>query len=69
MGYTDMYGNDLHQVRWEKIQRHTFYDGRHLSTEILTAMLEDYARPRPMTVEERLVFLEEIFTASDWNSR
>lgn len=69
MGFTDMYGNNLQQVRWEKIQRHTFYDGRHLSTEILTAMLEDYARPRPMTVEERLVFLEEIFSASDWNSR
>ena len=69
MGYTDMYGNNLQQVRWEKIQRHTFYDGRHISTEILTAMLEDYARPRPMTPEERLVFLEEIFSASDWNSR
>jgi hypothetical protein len=69
MGYTDIYGNNLQQVRWEKIQRHTFYDGRHLSTEILTAMLEDYAQPRPMTSEERQAFLEEIFSASQWNSR
>ena len=69
MGYTDMYGNDLQQVRWEKIQRHTFYDGRLLSTEILTAMLQDYAQPRPMTPEERHVFLEEIFSASKWNPR
>jgi poly-gamma-glutamate synthesis protein (capsule biosynthesis protein) len=69
MGYTDMYGNNLQQVRWEKIQRHTFYDGRLLSTEILTAMLEDYAQPRPMTLEERWIFLEEIFSASNWDSR
>ncbi len=69
MGYTDMYGNNLQQVRWEKIQRHTFYAGRHLSTEILTAILEDYAQPRPMTPEERQVFLQEIFTASSWISR
>ena len=69
MGYTDMYGNNLQQVRWEKIQRHTIYDGRLLSTEILTAMLYDYAQPRPMTPEQRQVFLEEIFSASDWISR
>ena len=69
MGYTDMYGNNLQQVRWEKIQRHTFYDGRHLSTEILTAILEDYAQPRPMTAVERQVFLVEIFSASKWNPR
>jgi len=69
MGYTDMYGNNLVQVRWEIIQRHTFYDGKHLSTELLTAMLEDYAQPRPMTDKERLLFLEELFTASGWNSR
>lgn len=69
MGYTDMYGNNLQQVRWEKIQRHTFYDGRLLSTELLTAILEDYAQPRPMTPEERFVFLLEIFTASNWISR
>lgn len=69
MGFTDRYGNNLQQVRWEKIQRHTFYNGRHLSTEILTAMLEDYAQPRPMTEEERRVFLIEIFSASNWNPR
>jgi len=69
MGYTDMYGNNLIQVRWEIIQRHTFYDGRHLHVELLTAMLEDYAQPRPMTTKERLVFLDELFRASGWNSR
>lgn len=69
MGYTDGYGNNLQQVRWEIIQRHTFYEGHHLSTELLTAMLEDYAQPRPMTIKERATFLEELFTASGWDSR
>lgn len=66
MGVT-INGNLIEQTRWEIIQRHTFFDGRHLSTELLTAMLEDYARPRPMTPRERLRFLEELFSASDWD--
>jgi poly-gamma-glutamate synthesis protein (capsule biosynthesis protein) len=69
MGIVDNYGDLIIQTRWEVIQRHTFYDGRHLNTELLTAMLEDYAQPRPMTERERLVFLEELFTASGWESR
>jgi hypothetical protein len=48
------------------IDRHVFYDGRHLSTELLTTMLEDYARPRPMTPQERRELLEFIFSASGW---
>jgi len=69
MGIVDKYGNLIVQTRWEIIQRHTFYAGKHLSTELLTAMLEDYAQPRPMTAGERLDFLEELFTASGWESR
>lgn len=69
MGIIDDYGNQILQTRWEIIQRHTFYDGKYLSTELLTAMLEDYAQPRPMTDLERTIFLEEIFSASDWNPR
>jgi poly-gamma-glutamate synthesis protein (capsule biosynthesis protein) len=61
-------GNLIEQTRWEIIQRHTFYDGRHLNTQLLTAMLEDYAQPRPMTPAERLRFLSELFTASGWNN-
>ncbi len=67
MGIIDNYGKQIIQTRWEIIQRHTFYDGQHLSTELLTAMLEDYAQPRPMTAQERLVFLQELFTASGWD--
>lgn len=54
------------QTAWEFIQRHVFYKGKLISTELLTAMLEDYARPRPMTERERIVFLKEIFEASGW---
>ncbi len=54
------------ETRQEFLDRHVFYDGRHISTEVLTAMLEDYARPRPMTVEERLALLSAVFAASGW---
>lgn len=53
-------------TRREFIDRYVIYDGRVLSVELLTAMLEDWARPRPMTPEERREFLQEIFTASGW---
>jgi poly-gamma-glutamate synthesis protein (capsule biosynthesis protein) len=53
-------------TRREFIDRHIFYDGRHISTELLTAMLEDYARPRPMTTDERRNFLSDIFAAAGW---
>jgi poly-gamma-glutamate synthesis protein (capsule biosynthesis protein) len=53
-------------TRQEFIDRHVFYDGRYISTEVLTAFLEDFAQPRPMTDEERGYFLSEIFTASEW---
>ena len=53
-------------LRQEFMDRHTFYDGLHVSTELLTAMLEDYAQPRPMTDAERKLFLGEIFAVSGW---
>jgi len=37
-----------------------------LSVELLTALLEDWSRPRPMTPGERAGFLQEIFAASGW---
>jgi hypothetical protein len=53
-------------VRLQFIDRHVLYAGRHISTELLTAVLEDYSRPRPMTEEERRIFLRDIFQASGW---
>ena len=53
-------------TRREFIDRHVFYDGRYLGVELLTAMLEDYARPRPMTTEERQSMLIDMFVAAGW---
>lgn len=53
-------------ARYEFLDRHVIYDGRHVSTELLTAMLEDYARPRPMTLNERTSLLEAYFAYSGW---
>jgi poly-gamma-glutamate synthesis protein (capsule biosynthesis protein) len=52
--------------RYEFLDRHVLYDGSHISTELLTAMLEDYARPRPMTADERAAVLEAYFAYSGW---
>ena len=53
-------------MRQEFIDRHVFYDGQHISTELLTALLENYAQPRPMSPSERSALLERIFAASGW---
>ncbi|MCS6994777.1 MAG: CapA family protein [Anaerolineales bacterium] len=67
MGYDNpSSGQRTTNTRRAFIVRHVFYEGRHLGVELLTTMLEDYARPRPMTPEERQTFLEEYFRASGW---
>jgi poly-gamma-glutamate synthesis protein (capsule biosynthesis protein) len=48
------------------IDRHVFYDGRYISTELITLRFVDFAQPRFMTQEERAKFLETIFNASGW---
>ncbi len=53
-------------TRREFIDQHVFYDGKYLGNQLLTAILEDYARPRPMTPEERQSLLNDIFTAAGW---
>ncbi len=54
------------QTRTELMARHTIYQGRLISTEILTAVLEDYAQPRWATPEERAEILQRIFTAAPY---
>lgn len=67
MGYDNpSNGKRTTNTRREFLDRHVFYEGQYLGTELLTAMLEDYARPRPMTPEERAAFLSEYFEASGW---
>jgi poly-gamma-glutamate synthesis protein (capsule biosynthesis protein) len=48
------------------IDRHVFYDGRYIGTELLPMMFVDYARPRPMTEGETQDLLQAVFRASGW---
>ena len=48
------------------IDRHIFYNGEHISTELLSIIFVDYARARPMTAGERVALLESVFAASGW---
>lgn len=50
------------------IDRHVFYDGRYINTELLTVLFTDLARPRPMTAEERQELLQTVFKASGWET-
>ncbi|MBX7233396.1 MAG: CapA family protein [Caldilineales bacterium] len=51
-------------TRTELIARHTIYDGRLLSTELLTTILEDFAQPRWATPAERADLLRRVFDAA-----
>lgn len=48
------------------IDRYAIYENRLIGVELLTTMLEDYARPRPMTPVERQSLLRDAFAASGW---
>ena len=53
-------------IRREFFDRYVIYNGRFISAELITAMLEDYSRPRLMTPQERVGFLQEYFYYSGW---
>jgi hypothetical protein len=53
--------------RQEFLDRHVFYDGRYISTQLLTALLYDYAQPRPMELGMRIEFLKRMFNMSGWS--
>ncbi|MCX6034736.1 MAG: CapA family protein [Chloroflexi bacterium] len=59
-------GSVSYDTRNVFVDRHVFYDGRYISTELLTYIIEDYARPRLMTGPERLEVLQNIFNAGGW---
>jgi len=55
-------------IRREFLDRYVIYDGKFISAELITALLEDYSRPRLMTEGERFKFLTEYFYYSGWIS-
>lgn len=48
------------------IDSYVIYDGRLLSVELWTGLIENYARPRLMTPDERANLLLSVFQASGW---
>jgi poly-gamma-glutamate synthesis protein (capsule biosynthesis protein) len=48
------------------MDRHIFYEGQHISTELIPIRFIDMARPRPMTIDEEAWFLDMMFDASGW---
>jgi poly-gamma-glutamate synthesis protein (capsule biosynthesis protein) len=48
------------------IDRHVFYDGRYISTELIPIIFVDYARARPMNTDEAAELLNSVFLASGW---
>lgn len=52
-----------HNIR-EFYDRHIIYNGKYISSELLTATLTDWSRPVPMNEKERQSFLDELFTVS-----
>jgi hypothetical protein len=48
------------------LDRHVFYDNKHISTELIGIYFIDFASARLMSPEERQVLLESVFGASGW---
>lgn len=48
------------------IDRHVFYDGRYIGTELITIRFIDLARARFMTLDERQDLLKTVFGVSRW---
>ncbi len=59
-------GSVIYDTRNVFVDRHIFYAGRYIGTELLTYIIEDYARPRLMTQAERVKFLSAMFRAGGW---
>ncbi len=53
-------------IRRVFLDRYVIYNGKLISVEPIPAMVEDYARPRLMTEQERAGFLQEYFFYSGW---
>jgi poly-gamma-glutamate synthesis protein (capsule biosynthesis protein) len=63
--FFDQYGL-CEACRQGLIDRHVFYEGRYVSTELLPIQFVDYARSRPMTIEEANTLFQALFQVSGW---
>ena len=63
--FFDQYYEGLDQ-RKAFIDRHVFYDGKYINTELITIVFVDMAQTRLMTLDERDLLLHDVFNASEW---
>lgn len=54
------------QTREGLIVKHTIYDNRHISTQVLTTLIYDYGQPQWTTPSENRAILGRVFGASYW---
>jgi len=57
---------DMMGTRQTLVDTYTIYDNRLLSVQMWTGLIENYARPRQMSAEERSELLQTLFAASGW---
>lgn len=57
---------DMLGTRQTFVDTYVFYDGRLLSVELWTGLIENYCCPREMSAAEREAVLTAVFQASDW---
>ena len=61
--FGDQEGVGTHQTF---VDRHVFYAGKYLGTDLRTAFIIDYSQPKPMTPEDRAALLKILFKASGY---
>jgi poly-gamma-glutamate synthesis protein (capsule biosynthesis protein) len=57
---------DMLGTRQSFIDTYVIYDGRLISVELFTSLIENYCCPRAMSEEERAQLLQTVFQASGW---
>lgn len=67
-GLGNLFFDQMNQLgtRQMFVDTYVIYDGRVLNVELWTGLIEFYARPRPMTPDERDALLNAVFAASGW---
>jgi hypothetical protein len=61
--FGDQAGAGTHQTF---VDRHIFYDGKYLGTDLRSAFIEDFSQPRPLKPDERAKLLKTLFEATGY---
>jgi poly-gamma-glutamate synthesis protein (capsule biosynthesis protein) len=61
--FGDQEGVGTHQTF---VDRHAFYDGHYLGSDLRSAFIENYSQPRPMKPDERASLLKTLFAATGY---